>query len=210
MKGEEREMHDVLMADVANSRTNLTQKQTFQLLERKARGEPMRFVEIPMDSPLRPALHQYRALYPHPLPFDHPTEARIENDVAMRRIQHLCPNERCWFAVVLNKPWCVEELFLSGFPIDAPNQSGMTPLHLAAHLGHLACVEVLAEAGANLNARTPAEVTPLESAIAAGHHSIVVLLQSKGASVRKKRQLSGHRTVVDTCSLLIESRSRHT
>lgn len=198
-------MYDVIVADEANLRANLTRKQTFQLLERSARGEPMRFVEIPADSPLRPALHQYRALYPHPLPHNHPTVTRIENDLAMRRIQHLCAKERCWFAVVLNKPWCLEELFLTGYSIDETGQNGMTPLHLAAHLGYLACVKVLVEAGANVNAKTVSGGTPLESAIAAGHKSVAVLLQSKGASVGKQKQLCGHRTIVDTCSLLLES-----
>ncbi|KAJ8610868.1 hypothetical protein CTAYLR_009129 [Chrysophaeum taylorii] len=191
--------HEELVADAAQFRGDMTSEQAYELLERNARGEPMRFVEIPKDSPLRPSIYRYRVVYPHPLPFDH-EESRLENDVVMRRIQHLLPRDRCWHAVISNKPWCVEELYLTGFPIDAANESGMTPMHLASHLGYKACVEILVNAGAYINAQTLAGVTPLESARAAGHADIEDMLRANGAVVQKRRYLMDRRTILDVAA----------
>lgn len=197
--------HDELIASASNFRSDMTSEEAYELLERNARGEPMRFVEIPKDSPLRPPIYKYRAVFPHPLPYNHQTESRMENEIAMRRIQHLVARNRCWHAVTLNKPWCVEELFLTGFPIDARNPSGMTPLHLACHLGYGLCVEILVNAGADLEAQTLAGVTPLESAIAAGREDVEAFLRSKGARLGTEKWSMGRRSVIDTCSLLAAS-----
>lgn len=185
--------HEQLVSDAVNlfNEVATSEDVSFRLLERNARGEPMRFVDIPKKSSLRPSTYKYRAEYPHPIPWNHPTLSLEENEIALRRIQHLAPKRRCWCAVTMNMPWCVEELFLTGFPLDEPDEGGTTPLHLAAHLGHAECVQILVNAGANLDALTLAGVTPLDSAIASGRDEIASFLREKGARPAIQRERKG-------------------
>ena len=62
--------HDELIDDAAQFRGDMTDDERYKLMERVARNEPMRFVEIPANSKLRRPTHSYRMLYPHPLPVD--------------------------------------------------------------------------------------------------------------------------------------------
>ena len=57
-----------------------------------------------------------------------------------------------------------------------------TPLHLAAHQGHLSIVNILFANNANVNQRATSGQTPLHSAALAGHSSITHLLISHGAN----------------------------
>ena len=45
----------------------------------------------------------------------------------MRELNHLKADKRGWRAVVKNKPWCLEELYLCGFEINSPDGDGLTP-----------------------------------------------------------------------------------
>jgi len=140
-------------------------------------------------------------MFPHPLPVGFSGARKLDNDVCMREISHLPADKRCWRAVTSNMPWCLEELYLTGFSVSAPNEDGLTPLHLACHFGFGACVEVLLNAGApagvDVNASTTAGVTPLASAEAAGHVTILAALRARGAVKRLRQRPRVHRTVVD-------------
>ena len=165
----------------------------------QARTEPMRLIEIARDSKLRPITVNYTMVFKHPLPIGG-KESRLENDVAFRAINHLPADRRCWRAITVDRPWCLEELYLQGFPLMTPNGDGLTPLHLACHLGHSQCVQVLVNAGVDVNAETIAGVTPLCSAIAAGNHHLLPTLVQAGAVKRKLKKLSGHRTILDVAA----------
>ena len=112
--------HDELIDDAANSAATWSEDERHALMERCARGEPMRFVEVPENSLLRRPLLNYRCLYPHPLPIDSGKGrggdlkiTKLDNDLAMRDLNHLKANDRAWRAVTKNKPWCLEELYLT-------------------------------------------------------------------------------------------------
>ena len=107
--------HDELIDDAAQFRGDMDEDERYALMERCARGEPMRFVEVPENSLLRRPLLNYRCLYPHPLPIDSGKGrggdlkiTKLDNDLAMRDLNHLKANDRAWRAVTKNKPWCLE------------------------------------------------------------------------------------------------------
>ena len=78
-------------------------------------------------------------LLAHPMPVG--TEKQ-ENDLAMKRLRLMPIPKRIEAAVLQNKPWCVEELYLQGCPPDEPNRMGYRPLHLAASYNYQECVKV--------------------------------------------------------------------
>ena len=65
-------------------------------------------------------------------------------------------------------------------------QLGTSPLHLAAHAGHVPTVEVLLKAGVSRDARTKVDRTPLHLASQEGHKDVVQLLLQHGADVNAK------------------------
>ena len=67
--------HDELIDDAAQFRGDMDEDERYALMERCARGEPMRFVEVPENSLLRRPLLNYRCLYPHP---SQSTRAKVE------------------------------------------------------------------------------------------------------------------------------------
>lgn len=189
--------HEDLIDEAAQFKGNMTEAERYGLLERVARNEPMRFIEIAQDSPMRRPTFNYRMIYPHPLPVDSVTESRLENDVAMREINHLRADARAWRAVTRNRPWCLEELYLTGFDINVPNDDGLTPFHLACHFGYVACVRVFLNSGAAVDAENTAGVTPLQSALASGHAHVAALLREAHATKRRTTSLTGYRTILD-------------
>lgn len=192
--------HQELIDDAAQFRGDMDERERYALMERVARAEPMRFIEIPLDSKLRRPTYNYRMIYPHPLPVDSVVESRLENDVAMREINHLRADQRAWRAVTKNRPWCLEELYLTGFEINRANADGLTPFHLACHFGYRECALVFLGAGVDVNLENAAGVTPLQSALAAGHADIAALLVDAGAVKRNVKKLSGHRTILDVAA----------
>lgn len=188
--------HDELIDDAAQFRGDMDDSERYALMERCARNEPMRFVTIPSNSFLRRPLMNYRCLYPHPLTMESKV-SKLENDVAMRDLNHLKANKRAWRAVTKNKPWCLEELYLTGYELNWPNDDNNTPFHLAAHFGHIECVRVFLHAGCDVNAETTSGVTPTYNALAAGHADVAALLQEHGGLKRITPKLSGVRTILD-------------
>eukprot|EP00633_Aureoumbra_lagunensis_P004138 CAMPEP_0197306010 /NCGR_PEP_ID=MMETSP0891-20130614/2463_1 /TAXON_ID=44058 ORGANISM="Aureoumbra lagunensis, Strain CCMP1510" /NCGR_SAMPLE_ID=MMETSP0891 /ASSEMBLY_ACC=CAM_ASM_000534 /LENGTH=306 /DNA_ID=CAMNT_0042787705 /DNA_START=99 /DNA_END=1019 /DNA_ORIENTATION=- len=197
-----REMsHAELIRDAAQFSGNMSEEESYRLLERNARGEPMRFIQVPKNSKLRPALFHYRCLFPHPLTTTTGVDV-LANNKTMRKIQHLEADQRCWHAVIANKPWCVEELYLQGFPLDSPDSSGMTPLHLASHFGYFECVLILLNSkSVDVNAQTICGVTALECSVATGHIEIEKILKEHGAQFATHRKShSGYRSIIDIAS----------
>jgi ankyrin repeat protein len=65
--------------------------------------------------------------------------------------------------------------------VNAADQDGQTPLHLAADKGHRQVAACLIEAGADVNARATGQITPLHRAVIKGHWAVVQLLLDAGA-----------------------------
>uniref|UniRef100_UPI00387FB281 Transcription factor ETV6,DARPin n=1 Tax=synthetic construct TaxID=32630 RepID=UPI00387FB281 len=77
----------------------------------------------------------------------------------------------------------VRILMANGADVNATDNDGYTPLHLAASNGHLEIVEVLLKNGADVNASDLTGITPLHAAAATGHLEIVEVLLKHGADV---------------------------
>merc|ERR1719271_1233698 len=112
--------HDELIDDAAQFRGDMDEDERYALMERCARGEPMRFVEVPENSLLRRPLLNYRCLYPHPLPIDSGKGrggdlkiTKLDNDLAMRDFNH------------------------AGCDVNVETTSGVTPTYNALAAGHV-------------------------------------------------------------------------
>ncbi|CAG0911423.1 unnamed protein product, partial [Cyprideis torosa] len=71
----------------------------------------------------------------------------------------------------------------NGAEVDARDEEGRTPLHLASRRDRRSLVQVLLSHGADPNIRDEDKQTPLHFATRRGHHSIVDLLLAHGADV---------------------------
>lgn len=91
-------------------------------------------------------------------------------------------------AVLQGDTATVRQLKPSEANIEAANESGRTPLALAALKSHAEMVDLLLEKGANVNARDPSGMTPLMWAAFGGNPRIVEALLAKGADVNARDQ----------------------
>jgi ankyrin repeat protein len=66
----------------------------------------------------------------------------------------------------------------NGADVNAKQQQGFTPLHAAAHHGHIELVRLLLERGADPRAVTDAGKTPVDVASERGHGEVAALLGS--------------------------------
>ncbi|XP_022099973.1 E3 ubiquitin-protein ligase MIB1-like [Acanthaster planci] len=83
------------------------------------------------------------------------------------------------YAVLGNKPDIVKHLLLAGSNVNAANNKGLTPLHLAAAKGHQTCVEVLLKpmpSRCDVNCKDQAGNVPLYLAMRSKSKPIVKLL----------------------------------
>src|SRR5947207_715752 len=76
---------------------------------------------------------------------------------------------------------------------EVTDDNGLTPLHLAAYLGHRDIVTTLVSAGADIHARDRLGRTPLIHAALDGHESIVVYPTRCATSWLKNSSLIGRR-----------------
>jgi ankyrin repeat protein len=90
----------------------------------------------------------------------------------------------------------VRELLNDGADVNVRNANKgrlqYTPLHWAAHYGHLEIAEILISRGADLDAEDPDYSTPLYLAAEQVHPKVVEFLISKGAEVNVKSSRSGY------------------
>jgi len=73
--------------------------------------------------------------------------------------------------------------------VDYYSEDGWTPLHLAAHYGHLETARILLQHGADVLAvsRNAMVNYPLHAAVAGNHTGMVALLLDNGADVNKQQ-----------------------
>lgn len=74
----------------------------------------------------------------------------------------------------------VQSLLGEGAPPNTTDESGRTPLHLAAAKGHRSTAEVLLRNGAKVNALDSTGKTPLDLAEAGGHSGLATFLLGEG------------------------------
>jgi cytohesin len=105
----------------------------------------------------------------------------------------------------------VKQHLAAGADVNAKDEEGLTPLHLAAGRGHKKIVELLIAKDADVNAKLAVEgETPLHLAAWDGHKEIAELLIAKGADVNVRDKGSGRlvghgRTPIDLAILLSQS-----
>ena len=70
-----------------------------------------------------------------------------------------------------------------GANVNVPDKNGATPMHWAAHKGHLESISLLHAQGADINARTNEGITPLQVATANDNGKSAAFLVKSGANV---------------------------
>ena len=84
----------------------------------------------------------------------------------------------------------IELLLRYGASIEATTESGLTPLHVAAFMGHTQIVTYLLENGANTESPTIRGETALHLAARANQTEIMRLLLRSGAKVDAKAKVN--------------------
>jgi ankyrin repeat protein len=80
----------------------------------------------------------------------------------------------------------VKTLIAAGVDVNAKDELGETPLHVAAVRGHLEIASLLINEGANVDARDERNLTPLHAAAWIGHKKTVDLLIAKGSDINAR------------------------
>ncbi|KAF5686819.1 CAMK kinase [Fusarium circinatum] len=86
----------------------------------------------------------------------------------------------------------VEWLVDCGIDINAPDESGRTPLYLSAAIGNVEMVRILCEGGAVIETTSESGGTPLQVAAMKGHTDVAELLLEKGADIEASDSYGGY------------------
>jgi ankyrin repeat protein len=81
---------------------------------------------------------------------------------------------------------CIQALLAAGAQVDAADDEGWTPLHVAAHSGRSDAAACLLQAGANLKKTDSTGKTPMLCAARVGHEETVCLLVAAGADIEQQ------------------------
>ena len=91
--------------------------------------------------------------------------------------------------------------------LNEPDECGRSPLHIAAHHGHLGIAECLFKRGCDIDSRDSCGYSPLMEAAEKGHSRIVGLLLSRGADYDRHNpaemtaldfaRLGGHEEIIE-------------
>ncbi|KAJ8963432.1 hypothetical protein NQ318_018912 [Aromia moschata] len=111
---------------------------------------------------------------------------------ALTNAPYNCRESVLHCAVRANAIACVRLFIHEGADVGQVEYSGVSPIHLAADLGHIECLKALLEArGANVNAKTAeTEQTALHLSAVNGDEECVELLLEKGADANAKNHMS--------------------
>ena len=131
----------------------------------------------------------YQPVFKHPLPI---SAHSSRHDANLKRVLCCSLEKQAAAAVTLGDAWALEEVYMKGAPIDVPNASGYTPLHMAVQVNNFECVMVLIKMGANVNAQTLSGISPLFLAAAAEASECYAVIQEAGGVlvVRNKDEVS--------------------
>jgi ankyrin repeat protein len=91
-----------------------------------------------------------------------------------------------WYAADHGHKEVAELLIAKGADVNARDDVGRTPLHIAAIYGYKEIAELLIAKGADVNAKIEGGGTPLHIAAHLGHKEVAELLIAKGADVNAK------------------------
>lgn len=143
---------------------------------------------------------KFKPMYAHPLPTSRP---RFDAERMMKKLNNMHRNERVAAAAAWGLAWCIEELYMQGCSVSCTNNTGFTPLHIAARFDFVDCAQVILNvgmepsSGVNINAETKSFLTPLRVAISSNSVDCARLLAGKGGKEFIVREKEGYRSVLD-------------
>ena len=147
-------------------------------------------IDIDIDDPFATATSYTPTSTPSSLPIDlHVWPLPVHPPAAIT--SRIPERYTIWRATSSNDLPGLKLLLADGNHVDERNDSGATPLHLCASLGHAICASFLINAGADVNALDEeSHYTPLHRAIYHSRIGLILLLLEHGAKLGVQRSTS--------------------